>query len=520
MKKPMRVVFLFAALAGFGLAQAPAGPEKPVTLEECILGALKNNLKLAAEVLGPEMDSFAVRQANEIFIPKLSVNYGQDSLSSASYSFIQAADQIATKDKSYSTSLSQLIPTGARIGVSLRSFQQNTNQSFLTINPLYGSTLTFDLSQPLLRDFGFKMTRRQIIIAQYGLDISENQLRQTLLNTIYSVEEAYWNLVYSRENLRVQRESLELARELLAKNKRELEVGMIPPLDLLSAQAEVASREADILQAEAGVKDSQDVLRTLINFPREKGSPAPVLVPSDRPKTEPVATNLDEANQTALANRPDLASLRVDLKSKGLNLSYARNQLLPNLSLRASYWSPGYSGTELIYENGDPLTGHVIGTIPHGASLALKDAVHFKYKNWSVGLTLDIPLESAFSRAQYAQARLDSRQSLLLLRDQEQQVELEVQTVLRAVDTNYKRTLAYKAARELAEEKLKAEEKKLAAGLSTNYTVLQQQRDLATARSNEVKALTDYNLSLARMAKALGTTLKDKNISLAGSAWN
>ncbi|MFO7733391.1 MAG: TolC family protein [Candidatus Aminicenantes bacterium] len=293
----------------------------------------------------------------------------------------------------------------------------------------------------------------------------------------------------------------------MSKNEKELEAGVIPPIDLLSARAEVARREADILQAQAQVKNSQDTLGTLLNLPREKGVPPPALVPSDEPQVEPFTLDLEEAQARALAHRPDLAASQVDIKTKALNLSYARNQTLPNLSLRANYWSPGVSGTQILYQDNDPLTGVIVGTLPGGPSLAFKDAFRFKYENWFVGATLELPLESVLSRARVTQARLESEQAALQLRDLEARALLEVEIALRAVETDYQRIQAYRLARELAEETLAAEVKKLEAGLSTNYTVLQHQRDLALARTNETRARIDYNLSLARLQRAMGTTL-------------
>ncbi len=516
MKKLATVIVIGIATAGMALAQPEAGGERNISLEDCILNALKNNLRLSAEVLAPEAAGYAVRRAGEIFLPQLTVGFNKSEQNSASFSFIDATGQVITNSSNYNAGISQVIPTGGQLDLSLRSYGQDTNRNFQTINPVYGSTLSFNFVQPLLRDFGIKTTRRQIIVAQHNRDISEAQLKQTLLDTVYSVEEAYWNLVFSRENLQVGKESLLLARDLLAKSERELEVGMIPPIELLSAKAEAARREADILQAEVEVRNAEDTLRRLINLPLERDAPPQALVPTEAPKAEPFRMSFEEAMGLAEMNRPDLESSRIQIRSRNLDLSYAKNQLLPGLSLEASYWSPGISGTQLLYQDDNPLTGVVIGEVPGGASLALKDAFNFKYVNWSVGMTIDIPLASAVSRAQYYQAKIEAERAVILLEDREQEVVVEIQALLRACETDAKKAQAYKIARELAEESLRAEEKKLRAGLSTNYTVLQFQRDLATAKSNELRALVDYNLSLAGISRATGASLRDRDITIAG----
>jgi outer membrane protein TolC len=268
----------------------------------------------------------------------------------------------------------------------------------------------------------------------------------------------------------------------------------------------VATREADILEAEAMVKNNEDLLKTIINLPAEVDNAEAVrIVPSDSPSVIREDISLEEALQTAMQNRPDLQATRLDKGNKELNLSYARNQLFPDLRLQASYWSPGVSGDQLIYENGNALTGKVIGKTPGKSTDALKDAFDFKYKNWSVGLTLSFPLNNLLSRAFYAQAKLNLEQADLRIKNQEQQIFLEVKTAVRTVQTNYQRVEAYRAARELAQKKLEAEEEKFKVGLSTNYFILQYQRDLANAQIMELRAIVDYNISLAYLNRVQGT---------------
>jgi outer membrane protein TolC len=500
-----------ALLALAGLAW-PQGRELRLSLDDCIRHALRNNFGLAAEALTPRIDEETVGLANEIFLPQLSLSLGRSNGNSASYSWINSVGQITTKSGQYEVNLSQLLPTGGLLQANLVSYNTDSTESFLTINPRYGSTLSFGFTQPLLRNFGPTATRQTIIVAQNNRDISRSEFRRILMDTVTRVEQAYWNLVYGAENLKAKQESLKWAQDLLFKNQKELEAGLIPPVEILNAKAEVAGREADIIQAEAEVHNDEDLLRTLINLPRTEGEAPPVLVPTDSPKLEEKTLTLEEAVHVALENRPELEAGRIRIRTSDVNLSVSRNGLLPDLSLNASYWSPGVSGTRILYQDDNPLTNIIIGRVPGGSSEALKDALRLRYRNWSVSLTLGIPLNTVLSRAAYARAKLEADQASLRLKDLEQQALLDVQTALRAVETNYRRAIAYQAARTLEEEKLRAEEKKLEAGLSTSYTVLQHQRDLAAARTNELRALSDYNLSLANLDRALGLTLKTKNV--------
>lgn len=360
-----------------------------------------------------------------------------------------------------------------------------------------------------------KISRREIIVAKNNQMISDSQFRGALADIIYSVEEAYWGLVYSIEYLNVRERSLKLARDLLEENRRKVEVGTLAPIDLFTAEAEVATREADILQAQAMVRNSEDRLKSILNMPELEEKGMTEIVPTDKPDFEEHPLDYEEALAVALKKRPDLQASRVNMETRRLDVTYARNQLLPELNLTASYWSPGISGDRILYLDGNAFSGVVIGTVPGASSDALKDAMNFKYNNWNVAVTLDIPLNTALTRADYRLSRARLKQAAYRMEDQEREVVIEIKTALRAVETGYKRRLAYTSARELAEKKLEAEGEKLTVGKSTNYLLLQYQRDLADARTTELKAMVDYTLALANLDRVMGTTLETKNINVA-----
>jgi outer membrane protein TolC len=520
-KRAWTLVALLIVAGSIRLSGQAKGGPLTLTLQDCILRAMKNNLSVAIEILNPRISAAALTRAGEKFYPTLGMSLMRRSTNTAAYSFLDASSaSVGTKYNDYSVDVSQSLPGGGSLAVTFDNNKNNTTQSYQTINPRYGSTLTFNFTQPLLKDFGWNTSRQDILLARNNLAISESQLELQLMTTIYSVEQAYWNLVYSIDNLDVSRQSLQLAKDLLEKNKRSVEVGQMAPIDVLSAQAEVAIREADIIQAEAQVKNDEDQLKTILNISDEEKKAISSIVPADKPSAEPREITAEQAMVTAIENRPELQSSRITLKNEELNLSYAKNQLLPALNLTTQYWSPGISGTRILYLNDNALTGVIVGTIPGGSSQAIKDATKFKYQNWSFGLTLDIPISSVVSRAAVTQARLNVDQAVLSVKNQEQQITLEITTAVRAVETNYKRILAYKVARELAEQKLAAETEKLKVGLSTNYLVLQNQRDLATARTSELKAIVDYSLSLASLDKALGVSIKNQNIKITDSPMN
>jgi outer membrane protein TolC len=505
------VTFLFFVLS---ISNIFSGESKEVSLEDCILMALKNNLSVAIEVLNPELSKLSVSKAKEKFMPEFSFSFNQRSTESASYSWLDSATQVETKFRDYTLNASQFLPTGGSVSLSVVTDKIDSNRNFQTINPRFDSTLRLDVSQPLLKNFGININRREITIARNNRTISLSRFKSLLLDTIYQVENGYWNLVYSIENLAVKQQSLKLAKELLAKNKKSVQIGSLAPIEIKTAEAEVATREADILEAEALIRNNVDNLRTIINLNAGRGDPDIDIIPTDKPESGNKGIVLQEAIRIAFEKRPDLTENKINIKNKKLDLKYAKNQLMPGLDLQASYWSPGVSGTQILYLDGNPLSNIIIGTVPGAGTESMKDALSFLYNNWSVSLALSVPLSSIISRADVSQAIVSLKQSELLLKDKEQQVLLEIKNVVRDVETNYKRVKAYRVARELTGEKLRAEEEKLRVGLSTNYDLLLAQRDFADARSSELKAIVDYSVSLANQQKVLGITLDEKNIKM------
>lgn len=514
MKRKMSFILLFILTFVFTPSFFLGEDTLSLSLEDCILKALKNNLQVAVELYSPELADVSLTRAKETFMPRFDLSYGTQQTENPSYWWIQAAETVTSKDMDYSISFLQKIPTGGNFSISLSSYKSDTNQSFQLINPRYGSTLRFDFTQPLLKDFSFKVSRREILVAQNNLDISRSQFKSVILDTIYKVQEAYWNLVYAIENFKVKSQSLELARDLLAKNKKEVEVGKLAPIEILNAEAVVASREAEILQAEALIRRNEDLLKNIINISEEGKIVSKRIVPLDKPTFIKEEISLEEASKQAYENRPDLKMKKTDIETKELNLTVAKNQMLPGLNLNLSYWSPGVSGDRLLYLDDNPFLGIIIGKEEGRATDSLRDALKLLYKNWSVGLTLSIPLSNIFTRADYVRARMELEKSQLELKNIEQLAMLEVRDAVWEIETSAKTVNAYRVARELAERRLEAEEKKLNVGLTTNYFVLQFQEELANARSTELKALVDHSLAWAKLEKALGISLDKRKIKI------
>ncbi|TFG79880.1 MAG: TolC family protein [Chrysiogenales bacterium] len=502
------LLLLFVLLSMFTFG----AEERTLSLQECLAIALKHNITLGIKVVQVERQEGLLSQAKEKFLPALTFQLGKAKTNTPSYSWIDAEGAISAASQQLSGLLSQNLWLGGNFTLQVDTSQYESNQRFQTINPRYEGAVMFKLVQPLLRDMGNRISRKSIIIASHNRNISANELKSALLDTVYRVEELYWNLVFAERNLQAKNQALQLAEDLLNKNKKMAELGVIAEIEILSAEAETASRQTEILEARALLENSRDELYSTINLGAENGGSAIMIRPGDEPRREEITVDTQEALQLALANRPEYLNADIALKSKDLELGFAKNQLLPALNLNLQYWSPGLSGTRILYRDDNPLTDEVIGVIPGAVSDAFKNAMEFTYKNWSLYLSLDIPLNTLFSRGAYTAARMERREAQLRRLDLERQISLEVSTVARSVASNFQRIQATRFARELAEKKLAAEEKRQVAGLSTSFMVLLYQRDLTLAKSTELRALCDYSLALARLEKIEGTSLQAKQI--------
>ena len=502
--KNMFAISMIVLALGLALP-AQEKPIKSLTMADVIEQTLKNNLDLQIEMSNPEIAKALWDKSRAMFIPTLTLGFTKTSKTTPSASIITGVDIEKPDSVSFGFNLSQKLLLGGSLDISLQNSRNSTNSRDVNINPRYFSQLQFNLAQPLLKSFGLTATKRSITVARNSRDISLFALKQQVIDLIYQTEEAYWNLVYSHQNMAVKEKSLQLAKDLLKQNETQVKVGISAPMDILTAQAEVAAREGEALQARSQIQTYEENLRRILNLSQMPEA----IVPSEQPLFSPLQADFNDFLEIALAKRPDIEQVRLDLKSKNVDVRYFRNQTLPDLQLTASYYTQGLSGTPL--QDGLPIPGSVGGNL----SDSLRDTLKRLYENYSVGLQLSIPLFNTTAKSDLVQARLNMEQSLLTLKKTESIIYSDVKQIIMDLETNAKIVEANRISRELADQKLAAEQKKLSVGLSTNYLVLQYQRDYANAQIAELKSLIDYSLALSRVDKVLGTTLEKRNIEFA-----
>jgi outer membrane protein TolC len=352
-----------------------------------------------------------------------------------------------------------------------------------------------NLSQPLLRDLIIDPARQQLAISRTNRDIADTRLRESVVHTTANVKSAYWNLVSARATVNARRSAYDLAQELVRVNKAKVEVGSSPPLDLVSAQAETAANQEQLIIAETAVKQAEDRLRLLIFDPTPRENWNVRIEAVDSPPVGTTAVDIDAAVTRALAERADLLRARKDIQNSQLSEKYAGNQRLPDVRLNASYQASGLGGTQVLRSGGFP--GTIVGpgeATPFGTVLSQLFARDFP--TWAVGVNVSYPIGQSTDQANYARARLERTQTEQRVKGAEARAIQQVRDAGWKIEMNAKRIETTRASRELAEQRLDAERKRFEVGMSTSFLVIQAQRDLAQATTNELSSVLAYDLSL------------------------
>ncbi len=506
-----KVVFVLTAIILFNSFAFSNVNNRKMTLKDAIYYALKNNLDLKIREAATENSRLSKMINDSIFIPSFSIQVRNSETNRPSTGVLSGADVSKNENVDITFTLTQKYALGGTLTVELNNNRAKSNSFFTNINPSINSTLTFSLNQPLLKGFGTFATKKDILISMNDHTKSKFELMNTVINTIYNVEDYYWNLVYSHQSLEATKKALERSKKLLQQNELKVKVGLAAPIDIVEARAEVASYESQLLQSEKTVQSSLENLKKILNLSSSEEN----IIPTDKPVIKKLSPVLGNLLLEALNNRADIKQAKIDLNTNHIRVKYAKNQLLPDLNLTASYYTTGLGGDQLIYGPGSIFEPReVLGIIKKDVFDTLKDVVSNIYKNYSISLNLTVPLNFKKERAQLAQARLNLKTAVLNLKKTENNIYSEVKEAAKELETNFKLVESNKASLNLEELKLKAEEKKLSVGLSTNFQVLNYQRDYMNALTNRLKSVIDYKLSIAKINKTIGRTLKLYNIKI------
>jgi outer membrane protein TolC len=529
-------------------AQEPTGrvgvdESNPVRLRlaEAIEMALQRNREIEVERINTQQAGYDVDAARGVYDPVLHMSsYVDHRINPVASALGGGADgSVTTTTIASDATLRKAFSSGGYFEVGAQQTRTDTDNVFSSINPQDQTGLTLSFRQPLLRGLGMDENRRRLKVARLRLDQTDAQFRQRVVETVGAVQRGYWDLEFAIKNVEVARDAVSLAEAQRARLKRLVDEGINAPVELVQIDAELARRRENVYRALESVTLAENALKALILADRTDGVWDQAIVPIDVAAVTPVTLTIDDAVASAVANRPELASLAVQEQINEVDVRFFKDQTKPQLDLFGSYGLTGLAGTPVTGPNPfsgnsevlrqrineisvqlglQPLPAPPVQTVPSvlvgGFGQSLQTLLSNDYRAYRVGVELSWPVGSRTARANLGRAEAEGRKIVAQRQSLEQRVEREVRNSLQSVQTARQRVDAARASREAAQIQLNSEQRRYEAGLSTTYFVLERQNELADARARELQALTDYNKAVAELQRVVGTTLAVNSIDV------
>ena len=481
--------------------------------------ALQNNLDIAIYDTNEELYQNRLLQAYGPYDPAVTAqlnvrrdkraNTRLDTAATGGLGFNQ------TDNAAWNFAFSQNLPTGGGVAVNFNNSRSDTNQAFALFTPQYSTGLNVQFSQPLWRNRKIDQNRGTIRLANLDLKTNDSQFKQKVTDTISGIQGQYWDLVGTIRDYEIRRESVRLAQITLENNKKKVEIGTLAPIGITEAQADMASREVDLISAEERINNVENALRALISNDRNAEIWRQTIVPTDAPDFKEHKVNLDEAIDTALANRPELEQLAIRIQQNDISYQLSRNMKRYQVDLVAQFGATGTAGPQTIGAGGTPLIRpELVGAL----GTAYKTLFTEGFTNWVVGFNVQIPLRNRNVEAQLGQLSVQKRQYLMNRKSTEQAIQVDIRNAVQRLETTRKSVETARIARELAKEQLDGEEKRFQAGLSENFRVLDRQRGLSQAQGVELQALINYKKAIITLQKAMYTLLESNDFEVAKSS--
>ncbi len=459
-----------------------------LTLSHAVKTAIKNNvgLQVEKESISLQLSAFDWEEAQ--FDPTLSFDLRADRTIRSSTSLIETGpsgtDRIVLENQRLNAGINQRLRSGGDLDVAFR--QSRSSASFQQVNPALSGNLVLSFTQPLLQGSGHEVNESPIRIAKTDIELSQAVFESQVSSLVLNVSNAYWDLVFQLKNLAVQKKTLASAQQLLSSSRTKVEIGVLSPIEILVAEAGVASREEAVFIAQKGVGDTEDQLRVLLDLPELSRFNPPVIHPIDQPKELEQQIESTHLIELALSRRLEIRQNHLLLQNQALASKIAKNKLSPSFDFVGRF---GLSG--LGKDFSDEVDQLDSGT----------------YNQWEAGFVFSFPIGNHAARADLQREKTRLRQTLLQRKKVIQQVTLETKEGLRRVRTNFQRIKATQRALKLAEEKLSAGNERFTLGLISSHDLLEFQDDLAEAKGNGLKAIIDYNKSLVNLEHVTGQLL-------------
>lgn len=481
------------------------------TLRDAIISALDKNVDIELERENVRLAGYDIVAAKGFYDFNTGATFLYESAKRPNtFPFSGTTDNFTLNDTTTFnfTAFKNIEKYGSRVDASFSNRRVANNINLFS--PQYSPVLTVNLTQPLMRNYKIDTTRRQISINKKRLDLSDAQFRQRAIEIISRVQQAYWDLAFAIRDEEIQRQSVELAATQLSNNQRQVEVGTLAPIDVVSAATQLETRRQQVFVAMNVVAQAENALKNLtVDGPQDPLWKSQI-VPVEAFEIKPIALPLTDAVKLAQENRPEVRQLFLQKEINKIDIDFFRNQAKPQVDFVASYGSIGLGGSPRSTTGPVQPFPEFIG----GYGTSLKNLFKNEFRTWSVGLQFNFPLRNTTAKANLARAKETDRQIELQNRRLLQNIELEVRNAVQAVETAKMRIEAARAAREYAEQQYDGEKKKFSAGLSTTFFILQRQTEMAQAQGTELRALADYNKSVAELQRVIATTLSSNNIEI------
>ncbi len=481
-------------------------------LEDAVRLALLNNTDIHVNRAQYDLSRFAVLRARQPFDPLLVSGFSPTRSVSPSNSTLNGASTLSTLSQASNAGYSQEFQTGTTLGVNLLSTRFTTNSSFATVNPSFSSGLTFSLSQPLWRHFGMFPIRAPIIIAQRGVRQSRATFAAQVIDTVQRVIGQYWDVVQARESLGVLRKSLDLAQASYDHDKRALELGALPPLDIYRSESQVAQRKIAVVQQEYNLKQVETILKQTLGADLDSRVAALDLDLTEKAEaSSPLARiDLEDALTLALKNRREIDAQNQQLAIDDANVRLANNNLKPDLSLNAAYTSNGLGGVVFGTDaNGNPIV------LSHGGfGDSLSQLGGFSFPTYGISLQMRLPIRNSAAQADLGTALVNKRRDLYQKRGVEQSISTETKNAVHDLEQAELVMAAAQISRDLAAKTLAAEQRKYDLGAETIFFVLDAQNQLSQAELSLLQVQIFYQRALAEVDHATGNLLDRHNVKL------
>jgi HAE1 family hydrophobic/amphiphilic exporter-1 len=498
------------------------GGAQPVRLNEVIERVLANNPDLQVSRIQREEAGYSIRAAQGVYDPVLGLRTYRTRAVTPVASVIggTASGKLTQKELNLSPQVTGLTPFGGSYTMSFNNSRQQTDSTFALLNPQYSTATTLNLTQPLWRGLRFDDARQRIAVTRKNRDLSQEQLRQRVIDTVTQAIQAYWELDYAYNNFDVQSEAVRLAAEQFESNRRQAEQGLLAPIDVTAAQTQFATFQQGLFAAQQQLTSAENTLKALMLPDRNDLMWSAALLPETPLDTDVGIPKLDEAVRMALAGRPEMAQSGIAVDISALNAKLAKENTRPRIDAFANLSASGLSGVTSPALGNSPFSqflpglGSVPTIFPGTYSQSLSNLVNGNFPSAQVGVTFSFPLHNRTAEAQLATANAETRR----LQTQQKQIamviESDVRNALQFVQSARARLDAAALARKSAEEQYASEQRQFQAGTSSTFLVLQRQTDMINARNRETRAHADYAESLANLDRATARTIDARGIQM------